>query len=458
MSREAAAKANPAASEEASDPSWSDLTADLYGVISTFLDIADGELTNLCIVVGREVSLTVKRTFLRDNEDYLRYSLCVAFRDVGATKFFGQRKKCKDNILQWMEANDNWTDKCSMQNCSNMSGNLLFGSSYPGGRDESYPFAMRELHVAQMTVKRRLGGMTSYEGFKTSAIEEVFTDNTKFAGVRRGDIIACFGPQVFRSHHQIHSMRHDQIKNLLENSVCRGAKLGFLYLRSVDAVFANPTVAAELGLTPVTRHLVRTRGLGHSLAAPGLWRGTGYFAPEQNTAGISTACAAYKFAPDASAFEYIAGVPGIDLGSPTMGLPKGTMPALLAQSSSDRFVQDNDRFRILIQHPTVTPYLRGRGGNANVFRLMVRNAVKIPRRGGEIECPKQCIERVSLLLQEGADADFRDENGRMPLNLARKWKHSLLRVNCDDELMSAYKAAALEFLTGSIHLLEKSLG
>ena len=116
-------------------------------------------------------------------------------------------------------------------------------------------------------------------------------------------------------------------------------------------------------------------------------------------------------------FEYIAGIPGIDLGV-----------SLLALACHEILLVKNDRFRTLIQHPSVNVNagLYGRR-NFTALHLLISENTRHSPHDYEIECLAQLIERVSLLLQAGADTSLRDQDGFTPLDIAEEERRASAR-------------------------------
>jgi hypothetical protein len=95
-------------------PNLRDLPLDIYPKIAACLDYVSEDLPNLCTALQDRSPHTtgngeVVDKILGGNEDYLRHML--ASTNVRASSAAAASAKTK--ILQWMDSNPNWTERCN---------------------------------------------------------------------------------------------------------------------------------------------------------------------------------------------------------------------------------------------------------------------------------------------------------------------------------------------------------
>lgn len=94
--------------------------------------------------------------------------------------------------------------------------------------------------------------------------------------------------------------------------------------------------------------------------------------------------------------------------------------------------------------------------NFTALHLLISENTRHSPHDYEIECLAQLIERVSLLLQAGADTSLRDQDGFTPLDIAEGGKEELLRYDRDalNHVEGRAYDTALQFLQATIDLLQ----
>ena len=85
----------------------------------------------------------------------------------------------------------------------------------------------------------------------------------------------------------------------------RSSRIRLFFVRRPDVIFANPVLAAELGLTEIVRFLIEEKGLNVN----GSWGGIGIGSP-RNTLLLTSLLAS----TDIRVFRYLLTVPGADFG------------------------------------------------------------------------------------------------------------------------------------------------
>lgn len=93
-------------SKPARRPSLLDLSPDVLGSISKFLDGRSGGVKSLITVIGTENARSVRSTFLKDNLSYLGWA--AARMANSDDRLVDSLEHTKQSLLKWMEVNDGW--------------------------------------------------------------------------------------------------------------------------------------------------------------------------------------------------------------------------------------------------------------------------------------------------------------------------------------------------------------
>ena len=261
---------------------WSSLPIELLPRIATFLDIYGGDLLNYCVVVGPGVSSMVRRSVLHKNDDYLRYctSLMRAVillrrqrKAIGPTPTNGEHDATagevvipsmsttpKEKVLQWMEENTDWKDRCTGHICS--------------GEDDREIRLVRRDAVRFMKFKKSLGGLIAFAGW---AIEEweanVLAGNVLESGTgslpKKGDILTAvdgFGVPRGASPEevllQLSKVRHESVDLALAFDT---VSLNFEH--HPNMMFISPAPAVEMDLDVILRVMIEEKDMEAQLEA-----------------------------------------------------------------------------------------------------------------------------------------------------------------------------------------------
>lgn len=201
------------------------------------------DLMNRCVVCGKDFADIIRFDHLQENEEYLKYVIftsCEIHRNDSFSslrEFYEASALRKAKILSWMEANEDWTERC-----------CHYGAMLRGGRTKSAITLVAVGDANQLVFQESPYGMISLKDGTISGERE--DDEAP----RRGDVLLYVGSTNIRTT--------NMSLNEVENELHRRCSLhGFVYLAFmgssvVDSIFKEPACAISLGLVPVLRHMV----------------------------------------------------------------------------------------------------------------------------------------------------------------------------------------------------------
>ena len=262
---------------------FSGLPVEVLQDISVFLGIGAGEgMWSYCLVIGKTGALSVREKHLLNNEDYLRFCLARAYfkiRGLENKQEINQvRLSLREKIRLWMKVNGNWMDcvtEKSMERAENRG--WLIEESNRELEKHNIQQRPRSKHGVgaglteperdQMKISKSYQGFTRYDGFPKQG---------RLLQVHRALLRSRHG--LFAGDWLIYAGRGEEIKPSSFLDVERAMKetssdnLPFVCVKDPKAIFNNPRIAAELGLTAILRYLVEEKNIDPTATTS--WPGT----------------------------------------------------------------------------------------------------------------------------------------------------------------------------------------
>ena len=319
---------NDADDDENTPPSLPNLPVELYPKIAACLDYVSDDLSNLCTSLedrgpdtdgGGDGEIVDK--ILGGNEEYLRHMVASTTNTI----FFRCARDARDDpsvaakakILQWMESNPNWTERCVPSTSASRS--FCRFSIHHSDYDKL------NLHEFQL-------GVVSFQGYV----------GTQFTGTlpREGDLLYIVGGV------RVSGWTLEKVNETVSDvdiSTSSTWRHEFVFVRDANFIFSNPPAAIEFGLEPVLKHMIGNDIIGI---------GDRYNQSElktKNDGGVALLYHAVSYSPDISCFRYLMSLPDIHS---VFWSPDGHSHVLhWCMLSSVRF--SLDALEMALQHPQI---------------------------------------------------------------------------------------------------------
>ena len=274
-------------SDSGSPPNLRNLPLELYPKIAACLDYVSDDLSNLCTslqdrAVGIEGNGEIVDSILGGNEEYLRHIVAST-----NTKSVESVASAKAKILQWMDSNQNWTERCG--DIAQVSQSFC-------------RFSIRHSNYDKLNLHQYQSGVISFQGY-------VGEDHTGELP-REGDLLYSFGGDTSAAGWTVDEINENVSK--VDTSISPGWTHHFAFLRDANFIFCHPIAATAFGLEPVLRHMfgsgivnIRDRYSVRYVFN----RNFSSTARESGT--LSLLYCAVTLAPDISCFQYLITLPDI---------------------------------------------------------------------------------------------------------------------------------------------------
>jgi len=379
-------------------PSMQTMPLELYPRIAGFLGFVSDDLSNFCKSI--EPNWEVVDEILGGNENYLRH-IAASF-DIGTlpgSAMAVDRPRESAKILQWMQSNPNWTDKCKY-------------SSKEAAMESFCTFGICISDFDKLNLHEHQPGVVSFQGYV----------GTEYTGdlPREGDILYVFAGL------RVSGWSLDQVNTTLgemETHWLGKMKFPFVFLRDANFIFRSPPVAVAMGLCPVIRHTISNGIIGVNDRYA---RTLSMFLLEEKARGASLLSLAVKTSPDISCFDYLISLPEIDLGSRDDHLGGSALHWCVRSSESFSLVA----LKMVLEHPRVPDINTMSGLGGSVLHLVC------DRPQGQFEIR---LAKLRLLLEHGADPRIADES---PIKVL--YKHA----TSSDQTTPAFKQMTSLLLRG----------
>ena len=365
---------NDADDDENNPPSLSNLPLELYPKIAACLDYVSGDLSNLCTALEDRGPDTdgggngeIVDKILGGNEEYLWH--IVASTDIEDTPSV---VKAKAKILQWMESNPNWTERCVHSTSASRS---------------FCRFSIHHSDYDKLNLHEFQPGVVSFQGYV----------GTQFTGTlpREGDLLYIVGgvPASGWTLDKVNETVSD-----VDLSVSPTWILEFIFVRDANFIFSNPPDAIEFGLGPVLRHMIGNEivGVGDRYTANRRDQ-----IMETSNGGAPLPCHAIFRSPDISCFRYLMSLPDIHcVFRPATGSGNNLIHWCAFSSVSFSL----DALEMALQHPQV-PGINdvSKASYTPLCLLCMRSKMPIAMR----------LKKLEMLLAYGADPLV---GGRVPID------------------------------------------
>lgn len=374
------------------------LGPDLLTRISTYFEmLVHNDLFNFCVAVGlntKDDATPVVCMRLSGNGAFLRYSL---LRAIDPNDIQAQRKG-KAGIVAWMDAN-NWKDRVTDEKIDWSKRHSLVTD-----------VEVRGSELKQLQFTSLMGGYSSCERWGKRGVVDIVSIGNDLGNDLGTDRIC----RVMKLA-EIHST----VSELFERPYFYEEMtypVSLIQEKNIDVIFANPLVAAELGLVEVLRFLVEQKGLGAEVAHSNIWDGVrqpsrpvrSQFVRDHGTYHLPLLVNTFLYAPDDSTFDYLASLVDISAPMPPHRLMVRSFMYLLHFVSEVGVVPRNNRIEHLLGHPNVDINAQDGVGNTALHSLFLGNERRT--RGH--------VELLSILLESGADLNKCNNLGRRPLDVA----------------------------------------
>lgn len=280
-------------------PSLPNLPLELYPKIAACLDYVSDDLSNLCTSLedrgpdtngGGDGEIVDK--ILGGNEEYLRHIVASTTNTNFFTHVRGAQDdpsvaaKAKAKILQWMESNPSWRERCVPPTPAKPS---------PTSDPPSFcRFSIHHSDYDKLNLHEFQPGVVSFQGYV----------GTQFTGAlpREGDMLYVVGGV------RVSGWTLDRVNDTVSDvdvSVSPTWILEFIFVRDANFIFSNPPAAIEFGLEPVLRHMIDNEIVGVR---------DRYNQSElktKNDGGVALLYHAVSCSPDISCFRYLMSLPDI---------------------------------------------------------------------------------------------------------------------------------------------------
>ena len=276
--------------DENTPPSLPNLPLELYPKIAACLDYVSDDLSNLCTSLedrgpdtngGGDGEIVDK--ILGGNEEYLRHIVASTTNTNFFTHVRGAQDdpsvaaKAKAKILQWMESNPSWRERCVP----------------PTPASRSFcRFSIHHSDYDKLNLHEFQPGVVSFQGYV----------GTQFTGTlpREGDLLYIVGG--VRASGWTLDRVNDTVSDV-DVSVSPTWILEFIFVRDANFIFSNPPAAIEFGLEPVLKHMIDNDivGIGDRYNQSEL--------KTKNDGGVTLLYHAVSCSPDISCFRYLMSLP-----------------------------------------------------------------------------------------------------------------------------------------------------
>mmetsp|Transcript_23778 Transcript_23778/g.68325 ORF Transcript_23778/g.68325 Transcript_23778/m.68325 type:complete len:398 (+) Transcript_23778:395-1588(+) len=345
-------------------PNVQNVPLDIYPKIAACVDCVSDDLSNLC------TSLQVRRPdangngeivdkILGGNEEYLRH--IVASTD---TRDAPSVAKAKPKILQWMESNPNWTERCN-----------------PPTPSPQYfcRLAIPHSEVAKMNLHEFQPGVVSFQGY---------------VGTKYTSDLPCEGDLLHSmSGVRVAGWTLEKVNGILSNvdvTMSPSWTHGFVFVRDANFIFSNPPAAIEFGLEPVLKHMI-VNGMVEIGDRYSAFRRNQLM--ERTNQGAQLLYHAVFGSPDISCFQYLMSLPDIHSTFRMWGTTNrgGNLIHWCATSLSNFSV---DALEMALQHPRA-PGINDRNLHGNTALCLLCSRWEIPLGIR--------LKKLEMLLAYGAD-------------------------------------------------------
>lgn len=301
---------------------FSGLPVEVLQDISAFLGIcAGGGMWSYCSVIGKSGALSVREKHLLNNEDYLRFCLARAYFEIrgleGKQEINQVRLSLREKIQLWMKVNGNWVDYVTEKSMelAEKSGWLIEESNRELEKHNiqqrprsthGVGTGLTEPERDQMKISKSYQGFARYDGFPKQG---------RLLQVHRALLRSRHG--LFTGDWLIYAGRGEEIKPSSFLGVERAMKelspdnLPFVSVKDPKAIFNNPRIAAELGLTEILRYLVEEKNVDPTVTTS--WPGTNLDWRQNTWGNMSPVQSAFLESVDSEAFKYLSSLEDIDI-------------------------------------------------------------------------------------------------------------------------------------------------
>ena len=282
-------------------PSLPNLPLELYPKIAACLDYVSDDLSNLCTSLEDRGSDTngggngeIVDKILGGNEEYLRHIVASTNTggwdawdawDARGTPDYSSVAKAKTKILQWMESNPNWTERC-------------VPSTSDSASQSFHHFSIHHSDYDKLNLHEFQPGVVSFQGYV----------GTEFSGnlPREGDLLYVVG------NVRVSGWTLDWVNETISDvdvSVSPTWRHGFVFVRDANFIFSNPPAAIEFGLEPVLRHMITSGTVGTRDRYSAIRRD--WIMVKKSVGGVPLLSFAVYRSPDISCFRYLMSLPDI---------------------------------------------------------------------------------------------------------------------------------------------------
>jgi hypothetical protein len=205
----------------------------------------------------------------------------VASADIEDTPSVAEAKA---KILQWMESNLNWTERC-------------VPSASDSASRSFHRFSIHHSDYEKLNLHEFQAGVVSFQGYV----------GTQYTGTlpREGDLLYAVGG-LRVSGWTLYRV-NDTVSNV-DVSICPGWRDEFVFMRDVNFIFSNPPAAIEFGLEPVLKHMIDNDIVGVRNRYSTKRRDR---IMEKTNGGMPLLYHAVYGSPDVSCFRYLMSLPNI---------------------------------------------------------------------------------------------------------------------------------------------------
>mmetsp|Transcript_3895 Transcript_3895/g.11036 ORF Transcript_3895/g.11036 Transcript_3895/m.11036 type:complete len:438 (-) Transcript_3895:76-1389(-) len=387
----------PGPTETSGACSFSDLRPELVAHIAKYVCTTAPDMMNFLYCVGPSVSSVVRKTYLANNQKYLRDTLDLCDRSP----------KKKARITSWMEFNEqNWKMAALGEECEQ---NVI-----------DFSFDKSILMEATLLNKIDLIAFVPKGSESDPVVRRFFR-----CFLRAGD--KCLDLPILSSVGDRRVRRQTsaaQVKSLIDEAeVDDDGRISIQCLRWTDTIFCNPMSIITQGLAPALQHLVENNLLdangfceNASLTEPDDSSGDG----NGHTPKIPFLWAAACASPDLDCFRYLLSTDEIDINA-IHHLSCSTIHQTSVVSRSPI-----DALKAVLEHPKVDVDVRDEGQPTALSCLCHISSDKLAH--------KDKIARMKLLLDAGADPNVSiGDDTLAPIKIAEERLRRTKGVEPSDE-------------------------
>ena len=381
--------------------SWSSLCPELVGRVTTYLNTATnatnsddsvtsaagGDLINICLVAGPDVSATIRTTYLRNNDDYL-YSCLSMDQDRALAR--------RDRILSWMEVNAaEWKTRCL------------------GSRLERNVVSVTLDATTARGLKFSRGYCDGLSGIGTAAGGPTRPSRIR---IRRGDLLLSVnGVHVAgKSDEKIDSIINDEAAKAGDEGRDSDSVVVLRFEPAVSMIFSDPRRIISFGLEGVLKHMIDAN----------------LISANERIGSIPLLWYSITSAPDTSIIECLLSSKDIDCNARLSGDDGSMLP--LHYCSGTLSLRKGMRYlELLAKHPSTDPNARC-DGDTPLHHLLSC----VPHPGNEGDAT---ISIIKLLLENGADPLLTNREGYTSLDMMGHWIDAGIRGQRNEHVQRMIK-------------------